>query len=303
MEYEDFDKEESNEVEVAIFNIGEQRFGAKVAKIKEFVPYDEQYVTRLVEVPEAVLGAFKLRETSFPLIDLRMVLGREGERKSKRQTIIVTEFNGMINGFLCDEIHQIVTFSWDDMRNTEGSLTASSKIFASVYFKDTEVLIIDFEQVIFQIFPHKMANMLEFEEKEVPTKTKKEERAEKLIFLAEDSSMMSKLMIKNLEESGYTNIKSFINGKLAFDYIESQLNEGHTADLLISDIEMPQMDGLTLCRKVKQELNLPHVPVVMFSSLINQQMSEFCDEAGANAKITKPEMGRLVDMLDELLHI
>lgn len=106
----------------------------------------------------------------------------------------------------------------------------------------------------------------------------------------------------------------FENGQKAFDHVkritEAENDAGETdkpfqvpIDLLITDIEMPQMDGLTLCRQLKKDERLKDLPVLIFSSLINEQMVNKCKEVDANAYITKPGSRDLLKKVDELLRI
>jgi two-component system chemotaxis response regulator CheV len=128
------------------------------------------------------------------------------------------------------------------------------------------------------------------------------------IVLAEDSGTIRRMLINVLEKDGYTQVADFDNGLSAWQRIEELVklaqNEGRSVsdrlNIVITDIEMPQMDGLTLCKNVRQKLDGKQLPVLMFSSLINEQMARKCEGVGANGYISKPQFGRLVKMIDTL---
>ena len=133
------------------------------------------------------------------------------------------------------------------------------------------------------------------------------ERPTKRIFLAEDSSTIRQAIVDVLHAGGYTHVTTFTNGRAAYDALcEAKRDAESTGadlsdqvDILISDIEMPQMDGLTLCKKCKRELALP-IPVILFSSLINDQMARKCESVGADGHMAKPEIEKLIGLMDSL---
>lgn len=124
------------------------------------------------------------------------------------------------------------------------------------------------------------------------------------IVLAEDSILLTKMIKDSLFRAGYSNLKNFNNGKDAWEYLESIRNEANIhekASLLITDIEMPEMDGHRLTKLVKDDERLRRMPVIIFSSLINEEMRRKGKQLGADEQLSKPEIGRLVEVMDELL--
>ena len=133
------------------------------------------------------------------------------------------------------------------------------------------------------------------------------DRAGKTIFLAEDSAIIREKVAAELARGNYTNLKTFPNGKECHDelarIVQIAASEGAPVsdyiDALISDIEMPAMDGLALCKSIKSEAATKDLPVIMFSSLINEQIARKCEDVNANAYISKPQFAELVDLLDQ----
>ena len=126
----------------------------------------------------------------------------------------------------------------------------------------------------------------------------------KTLVIAEDSILLQKMIDDSLERAGFVNVKNFSNGQEAWDYLSSIRNDEdlyEKVNLVITDIEMPEMDGHRLTKLVKDDARLKKLPVVIFSSLINEQMRIKGEELGADEQLTKPEIGHLVHVIDRLL--
>ena len=124
------------------------------------------------------------------------------------------------------------------------------------------------------------------------------------VVIAEDSVLLSRMINDSLERAGFTEIKNFSNGQEAWDYLSSIRNDSDLYDkvnLVITDIEMPEMDGHRLTKLIKEDGRLKKLPVVIFSSLVNEQMRQKGKELGADEQLSKPEIGHLVAVMDELL--
>ncbi|MBF0452323.1 MAG: chemotaxis protein CheV [Candidatus Magnetomorum sp.] len=300
----------TNELEIAEFILGHQSFGINVAKIREFVPYDPAQVTKVPNSPKSMVGVFLLRGRTIPLIDLNTHLGRQKSLDSERPVVLVTEFNTLVNGFIIDAINQIHRLSWSDVKSLNPILKKHTTRFTgTVSVKEKEVLIIDLEYIVTEIFPERMRGLTQLNESSNAEEDIISRRASGQIVIAEDSGMIRNMITKTIGAAGYTNLRSFDNGETAYLYIKSTKEKAEQngkklmdyLSLAVSDIEMPRMDGLTVCRNVREELNEKIFPIVIFSSLINEQMAIKCRSVGANAHVTKPQMGELVDIMDNLI--
>ncbi|MFP4157344.1 MAG: response regulator [Opitutales bacterium] len=138
---------------------------------------------------------------------------------------------------------------------------------------------------------------------------KLEIRGQKHIIYAEDSHIIRKMMLRTLEEHGYTNVKSFEHGGSAYDYLIDLKNKSEAdgesladrVDCVITDIEMPRMDGLTLCKNLKEAASEREIPsVVVYSSLVNEEMVQKCQSVGADAQISKPHGHEIIEVIDQL---
>ncbi len=296
----------TNELEVLTFMLGDQTFGVNVAKVQAIVGYDPAEVTNLPNTDDAMLGMLLYRDRTISLIDLSLALNIENKPTASRQIVIVMEFNKSINGFRVDGVNKIDRLSWDSFVPLEDFLSDSQvNIIGSIHIDETEVLIVDMENLISAYIPS-----LTFEEATSETlgHVEKAKREDINVYFAEDSLSIRKLVVRILKGAGYTNIMEFTNGQDAYESLTKVSNEKNMMDqnvsgfpdVVISDIEMPRMDGLTLCKKIKTELGMEQVPVVMFSSLINEQMVSKCESVGADSYVTKPEMNKLITLLDSV---
>jgi len=296
----------TNEMELLTFLLGDQLFGVNVSKVQSIVQYDPSSVTKIPEAPPAMLGMLLYRRSTIPLIDLAVALELEISVSSEKQIVIVTEFNNSVSSYRVDGVKRIHRLSWNDFVPMDSFFSNSeTTIIGSVHIDETEAMIVDMEHILAKIVPS-----LSIEEVSINTSETVEilSRENVRIYFAEDSMTVRNQVIRTLSRAGYKNIHAFKNGQEAyemFDRLKDQVKAKipspklELPHVLISDIEMPKMDGLTLCRKIKKELGLSQIPIIMFSSLINDQMISKCESVGADDYISKPEMNKLISILDQ----
>lgn len=298
----------TNEVEILEFILGEQSFGINVAKVMQIIAYDETKFTVLPEENKAILGVLLWQGRTISLIHLGHALKRQDHGSPPRPIVLVTRFNEVTNGFLVSNVNKIHRVSWEMITPISPVLSGhSSNITGSVNIAGQDILLVDFEYLVASLFPGvRMDHNLE----DAPVGREAQRQDMRIVF-AEDSTFIRENIVTLLAKVGYYQVTAFENGQDAFEYIRGlqrkadQEREPITAavDLVITDIEMPKMDGLTLCRKIKQELHLDELPVVLFSSLIDEQMSLKCREVGAAAYTCKPKISELIELLDKLLEV
>ncbi len=289
----------TNEVEVLEFDIDGQPFGVNVAKVSAIVQVDPATVTKVPNAHPGMVGMMIYRDHSIPLVDLAIMLDRPPPAEQPETLLVVaSEFNGMQLGFRVDGVNRIHRVSWSDFVPINSILAqGSASITGSVNIEKKDVLIVDMESITSRIFPEQSmegaGDLFAGEERATA-------RGDVRIVLAEDSSVIRGTMLKVLKEAGYDSIESFDNGESAWQYLREVVSgeSDRGVDLLIGDIEMPRMDGLTLCKRFKTELGMQSTPVIMFSSLINEQMAAKCDSVGADAHINKPQIQELVSLID-----
>ncbi len=295
----------TNEVEILEFILGEQGFGINVAKVLQIIAFDEARFTVLPEENKAILGVLLWQGKTIPLIHLAVALKRREQGPWARPIVLVTRFNEVTNGFLVSDVNKIHRVSWERITPISPVLSGhSSNITGSVTIAGQELLLVDFEYLVAALFPG-----VRMERNLTDAHVGKElHRHEMRIVFAEDSTFIRENIVTLLTQVGYTQVTAFENGQEAFAHIEQLKREAErerrpvasAINLVITDIEMPKMDGLTLCRRIKQDLQLTEIPVVLFSSLIDEQMASKCREVGAAAYTCKPKISELISLLDRL---
>jgi two-component system chemotaxis response regulator CheV len=297
----------TNELEILTFVLGNQSFGMNVLKVQSIQQYDSSTLTKIPRSHHAMLGMILYRDKTIPLIDLHAALDLENEHEAKENKIvIVTEFNNVVNGFLVNDVNRIYRLNWENFIPLDRAIGSTGKsITGSIRIDDAEIMVVDLEYILSIISPGLAIGDINDATSNLSCHKLRENVR---VFFAEDSRTIRNNVIRILDKAGYKNVRDFEDGQQAFDALVELRDQVDTdgsdaallPDLLISDIEMPQMDGLSLCKKIKSDSKLQQIPVIMFSSLINNQMLSKCRSVGADDSITKPEMNKLVTMLDRL---
>lgn len=286
----------TNELEVLVFTLGENRYGVNVAKVREAIrPVP---LTSIPESHPSAIGAFQLRDTVTTLIDLHKFFELKSEAPEyDSRRIIVTEFNQVRIAFLVDAVEQIYRVSWESIAPMPPIGTTESPVTSVCTIRDNMVLMIDFERIVFDITGHDLFDV------KVEDSEKSAERMNTRILLAEDSSLMRSLITKNLKRAGYSNFVAVEDGSLAWNLLQQQAT-GQLDDpfaVIITDIEMPQLDGLALTKRIKETQQLSSLPVIVFSSLVSPDNAKKIEQVKADGQITKPELRNLVDLIDNLM--
>lgn len=288
----------TNELEVLEFTIAGNHYGINVAKVREILP-----MTKITPVPNShpcIEGIFMPRDTIITAINLVRALGFPEDANRKNDMLIVTNFNNLNIAFDVEQVLGIHRVSWTDIVKPDATVNAPGAGIATGIIKKLESLIIvlDFERIVEEICPEtslKMSELAELGERERNTIP---------ITIAEDSPMLQKLVTDALTQSGYTNLHIYSNGQEAWDsLLELKKNNGvdYGVKCVITDIEMPQMDGHRLIRLIRNDEALKQLPIIVFSSLINEDMKRKGERLGADAQISKPEIGQLVSCIDNLI--
>jgi len=292
----------TNELEIVEFRLGDDAYGINVAKVREIIRGN----VSLVPVPDAhpaVMGVVNLRGKIIPVINLAKHLGIETTYSDKASRIIITEFLNMFAGFYVNEATRIHRLSWQQVEEPSMLINAASGcVVGVVKMEERVVFLLDFEKIASLINPD--AAFKPAEKGSAPAgDNQRIDRGKKTILVAEDSPMVLSLIIQNLKEGGY-GTESYKNGMDAWNAIKKATDEEDKEitdfyNLLITDIEMPQMDGLHLIKKIREHPKLENFPCLVFSSMISEKLSLKCKSVGADGMITKPEIPELLKLVDE----
>lgn len=288
----------TNELEILEFLVGNNHYGINVAKIREILPY-----SKVVPVPNAnpvVEGIFMPRDEVITSINLAKVLNLPASANEAGDLFVVTYFNHTNAAFHVHSVAGIQRVSWADIIKPDAALSSQGNGVATGIIKldGRLIILLDFEKIIADISP---ATTLKIEEVDA---LGARERSSQPILIAEDSPLLSQLIQDCLKRAGYSNLIVNMDGQEAWEKIDQFVQEGTLADkvkLVITDIEMPRMDGHHLTKLIKTNGKTSFLPVIIFSSMISEDMMKKGKGLGADAQITKPEIGTLVGEIDRLI--
>ncbi|MCM3488342.1 chemotaxis protein [Alkalihalophilus marmarensis] len=289
----------TNELEVIVFNVGNGTYGINVMKVREIV--QTQTVTHIPNSHPHIEGMIRLRDEVLTVVNLKEVLGCVSEGDDTQDKFIVSELNKMKVAFRVSGVSRIHRISWEQIEKpTELSQGLQSATTGVIKLDGQMILLLDFEKIVVDINPSKGINV------EQVRKLGRRERSHKKIVVAEDSAMLRKLLHQTLAEAGYEQVTFFENGKEALDYLEYlQTSDEHTVEeevqLVITDLEMPKMDGLHLTRRIKEDDDFKRIPVIIFSSLITDDLYHKGIAVGADRQVSKPEIVKLIEEIDLLV--
>ncbi|MBI5007619.1 MAG: chemotaxis protein CheV [Nitrosomonadales bacterium] len=296
----------TNKLEILMFTLGldkrtgrEETFGINVFKVREVMRIPP--ITRAPEMPEAVEGMVSLRGALVPVIDLAKYAGIQTDEKS--DIMIVTEYNGHTQGFLVKAVDNILRLDWSAMRVPPAMLVAElgGLVTAITELKDGRlVMMMDVEKVL--------SETSRFDTDDMIFKNVKPLGKERTVFFADDSSVARHQIQRTLDAMGVKSIAA-INGRQAWielskmaDYADAS----HTpmkdlVQVILTDVEMPEMDGYMLTRKIKADKRFSGIPVLMHSSLSSSSNQQLGKTVGVDEYVPKFEPQKLAQTLTRLL--
>lgn len=287
----------TNELEVLEFTLGNNHYGINVAKIREILTY--QPVTPVPNSHPSIEGIFMPRDTMISVVNLKRCLGMPDDAKTEG-LFIITNFNKLNIAFHVDAVLGIHRVSWEAIIKPDATINTEQNSASTGVIKmdDKLIIILDFEKIVTDISPEtglKMSDMDDMGQRE---------RCESPILIAEDSPLLSRLITDCLKKAGYTNLIVTMNGQEAWDKLQEFEKAGNVREkvhCIITDIEMPLMDRHRLTQLVATHDNMKKIPLIIFSSLVNEEMRIKGEQLGADAQLTKPEIGSLVSAIDDLI--
>lgn len=288
----------TGELEILHFTVSGEHYAINVVKVKEII-----HIENIVKVPlthPAVQGISLIRGEVVSVIDMKQVLENMKSEKGTKSMALVCEFNKLKVAFSVDEVVGITRIKWSDIHKPS-TLIANSLVIGNINLNSTLLMLLDFEKIVMDISPESGINMARIE-----NLANNVNRGKHKIILADDSPLIREVLKSTLTRAGFEHLMFFNDGREALDYImeiykEKGKNFIHDINLLITDIEMPQMDGHMLTRMLKEHQDLKKLPVVIFSSLITEGLRHKGEAVGADAQLSKPEVRELVTLIDSIM--
>ncbi len=295
----------TNELEVLVFAVANQRFGVNVAKVREILPIPQ--ISSTPDRSHAIEGLVRIRDLVVTMANLESYLFSDrGSGMAlpvgEDDKLLLLEFNQDYLGFRVQSVERIYRISWKDVLPPP-DLSCNGIPFTSVILlKDTIIPILDFESIGTDLgmpsFPPGHGSH--------ETIAGKDRSSYPLVF-ADDSPLVRETIRDRLRAAGYTNLKIFSDGEAAWNYLSRIASDSSLEDVftkvagVITDIEMPRMDGLSLTKKIRQESLFKDLPVVLFSSIASDANANKAKQVGADAQLSKPESDRLSEVMTQLL--
>lgn len=288
----------TNELEILEFMVGGNYYGINVAKIREILIYNN-----LTPIPNAhpfVEGAFTTRGETVSVINLAKCLGMKERTDTKQDMFLITNFNGLNAGFHVHGVMGIHRVNWSSIIKPDSMVNSASSSVATgiVNFDEKLVILLDFEKIVADITPEVGINVSDVD------KLGKRQSIHAPILYAEDSQLLSSMIFEGLSKAGYMNVIPHNNGLELWETLCKYKQDGtleQNVACVVTDIEMPQMDGHRLLRKMKEDPEFKTIPVIIFSSLINDQMRLKGERLGASAQLSKNEFGDFITHLDKII--
>lgn len=280
-----------NELEIVEFKVGDSLLGINVAKVECIIT--SQPITKIPNAHKNVKGIINYRGRVIPVIDLIKALDKNCDKNLKERLLILIHIN---NSDFAVEVSQVIgikRLSWEDVELPSSIITSENGTPTTGIVKtnnDAIILILDFEKILADIDP---SLALKTSEITIGLEGKK-------LVVVEDSNFLIKVVQESFTKAGAL-VEKFSNGKEALTYLEGISKE--EIYCIITDIEMPVMDGLTLTKNIKGNEKLKDIPVVLFSSIISEDLKHKGISVGANAQITKPEINQLVKVVTSIANV
>ncbi|AGX42495.1 chemotaxis protein [Clostridium saccharobutylicum] len=290
----------TGELEIIEFVVNGNHYAINVVKVKEIIGMPTNGVTKLPDPKPEIAGLILCRDEILTLVDLKYIITKQ-MRGNVGSKVIICEFNKVKVAFSIDDVVGVHRIKWNEIRKPD-DLSDNSLSVGNILLGGKVLIMLDFEKIVTDICPS--AGISE----DRLVKVEYKDRSNIKLVLADDSALIRRLLKETLTKAGFKNLRIFDNGQQALDFL-NELKESkgedfdQDAQMLITDIEMPQMDGLTLTRKIKEDPILKKLPVVIFSSLITNELRHKGESVKADAQLSKPEVEELVDTIDKLLNM
>ncbi|WP_210498233.1 chemotaxis protein [Vibrio crassostreae] len=287
-----------NRFEILLFNLGsEQRFGINVFKVKEVISSLD--LSEMPGAPENVIGIANIRGESIPVVDLQAATGL-GKGDVENGLYIVTEYNRQAQAFLVSKVDRIVNVNWADIAEPPKTMGGTTYVTAITKLEDNIIGVLDVERVLNEISPPSKVDV----EEEIIKKVREEGLTNKRVLIVDDSSVARKQIDRSIQSIGYTT-NLYKNGQEALDHLTSIVESGRQVideyDVIISDIEMPVMDGYTLTSTIRDHVDMKSVPVILHTSMSGVFNEALVKRVGADKFIAKFDPDNLSNAVIELI--
>ena len=286
----------TNEWQVVVFFLGEQTFAINVDKTREILRWTGS--RSIPDAPTSMIGITSVRGEVLPLMDLRKHLGIVSKVPLESSKIIIAEFNEIKLGFVVDSVERIYRINSEELDSSLTGTFLGQFVLYVIKRDHRNVLLLDYEAIVQSINPSLSERYSLDPEKAREMTADLGNLDSYKILVAEDSPLIRRQLQDVLSQGGFHNVVLVGDGKDAWDHLDATPDD---YALLVTDVEMPRLDGLALTRRVKENTKMRSIPIVVFSSIMAHDIKIKAASVGAEAQITKPEINELVTHVCRLL--
>ncbi len=289
-----------NRLELLLFRLnGPQLYGINVFKVREILQCPN--LTLLPKSNPIVRGIASVRARTIPVIDLSLAIGRDEHESLHDGFVIIAEYNMKEQGFLVGAVERIVNLNWEEIHPPPKGTGRDHYLTAVTRFDDQLIEVIDVEKILAEVSPapEEVSGDALTEQLRISALNKK-------ILIVDDSSVARKQVLRCLQALGVAVI-ALNDGRSAYEYLKGMLSEGRDPAtellMLISDIEMPEMDGYTLTAEIRNDARLKDLYILLHSSLSGVFNEVMVKKVGANDFLAKFRPDDLVDRVVERIKV
>ena len=287
-----------NRLELLLFRLsGKQRYGINVFKVREVINCPE--ITRLPHANEAVVGITKLRGNTFMIIDIQHAMGMEPLTNHSECSVIVSEYNRKMQGFLIPHVELIVNKNWEEIQAPPKVAGNDNYLTAVTRIDDELIEIIDVEKILMEICGGEYATT----EQDFSDDINFAEAAKQCHILVADDSVVARKQIKRVLDKMEIPCTLCNDGKAALDQLitwaDKEAEEFDRLALVISDVEMPEMDGYTLTSEIRNNHKLKHLTILLHTSLSGVFDSSLLEKVKADGFLAKFDADELSTIVKE----
>lgn len=287
----------TNEVEMLVFRVGQQYCGVNVAKVREV--HTVKDTTFLPHYPASVNGVIRVRDAIVPTVDLTAYLWgsmQSGEQTDERHLLL--EFNNRLIAFRVEAVDRVHRVSWQDILPAPQGLGKDAPLTGIVLIEGKIITLLDFESIAAEL---ELSGGTQVSKDSTVAATTGATQCP--VVFADDSALIRRMMEAALGQAGYENVQIFTDGQEAWDYLQAIARQNtpesisQSVSAIITDVEMPRMDGFSLTKRIREDQVLKDLPVILFSSLVSKDNEKKGRQVGATAQISKPKWEELASTL------
>ncbi len=288
----------TNELGILEFNLGGHSLGINVAKVMEIMKYCP--VNPMQKANPNIEGVFKPRDEVITVVDLAKYLGIEKSDHPETDVFIITNFSQESYAFHVHDVVGITRISWTNLQKPDEIIYGGVDGIATAIaeYDGRLITILDFEKIISEINPDSGINLAALDK--LGTRSNNPTP----ILVVEDSNLLARMVLDGLKKAGYSHVNRVSNGQQAWDFLQELRSRNKTirqhVALVITDIEMPEMDGHHLIKLMTADPEFNEIPIVIFSSLINDQLLAVGKQLGAMGQFSKPQLYELIQFVDSM---